>query len=139
MNQKIKYPTISYTRMVPVYAENNPDWVTSYRQVACTHGLSRQGLPELEVLLSRTAENHSILSDALREIRVNGARYAAGDRITLSSGRARYTVEMRRSYCPSGACLRIFVPGVDEEFQSLPTNMAADLVENDPAAFEVTY
>lgn len=139
MKGKIKYPAISYTRMVPVYAEDDPEWVTAYRQVACTHGLSRQGLPELEVLLTRTAENCSILSDALREMQVSGARYAAGDRVTFGQGGYRYTVEFRRSYCPSGACLRIVVPGVDEDFQSLPANTATYLVENDPAAFEMTY
>lgn len=139
MNQKIKYPAISYTRMVPVYAEGDPARVIAYRQVARTHGLARQGLPEMEVLLTHTTENCSILRDALREMRAYGKRYADGDRVTFTHGWERYTVEFRRSYCPSGSCLRITVPGVDEAFQTMPANMAADLVEWDTDAFEITY
>ena len=139
MEKKIKYPSVSYSSLVPVYTEEDPDFPTAYRQVAYTRGLARQGYPELETLLTRSQTNYSVLNDALQEIRRNGTCFAEGDRFTFGTGGYRYTVEFRRSYAPTGPCLRIVLPGVEETFQSLPANMAADLIDWDPDAFDLPY
>ena len=109
--------------------EEEWDIPSYYLQISRTLGMERvHGLPEVQTLITHTIEymGHSVLEDLLRAVR-EGVRFKAGDRLTLTprnTWKEPYEVELRESADNYGPCLRAVVLGIEEDFQSLPTEEA---------------
>lgn len=88
--------------------------------------------PDIEMLINFNRGEHGnrVLEDILYSIST-GKQYKAGDRetIMLSDSRVKScVVEFRESESRFGKCLRAVVLGMEEEFQSLPTEKALEYI-----------
>lgn len=72
---------------------------------------------------------HTVMSFVLNQIAA-GARFSHGDRISYRAGHwnDEYIIEFRESEDSYGPCLRAVVLGIEEEFQSLPSDEAYALI-----------
>lgn len=98
-------------------------------QVSCSIGIKDDyNHPEIETLinLSQGEYENSVITGIINLIST-GKQYKAGDRETLTlqySVQDSCVVEFRESENCYGKCLRAVILGVQEEFQSLPTDDA---------------
>ena len=88
--------------------------------------------PEIEMLINfnREERDNRMFEGILYSI-ATGKRYKAGDRATITSENALIkscVVEFRESENSFGKCLRAVVLGMEEEFQSLPTDKALEYI-----------
>ena len=117
------YPAIVSSDYAPV---TESDFALYYLQISRTLGLAENyGHPELQTLISLSGNNggYSVLNYLVKQIQ-KGARYQAGDRVTIPDFFGNYTVEFRESRDTYGACLRAVVLGLEDNFQSLNENEA---------------
>ena len=126
---------IGYCFTMSTYAYRGCDeYADNYRlQIACSLGLDEHyDHSDIEMLINfnREERDNRIFENILYSI-ATGKRYKAGDRATITSENALIkscVVEFRESENSFGKCLRAVVLGMEEEFQSLPTDKALEYI-----------
>lgn len=111
------------------YCYIDGDGFPPYKQIARSLGVDRDyDHPNIEAMINfdPTLGQHTVMSHVLKTI-AGGARYAPGDRIDYQTGspwNEAYIIEFRASCDDYGPCLRAVVLGIEEEYQSLPSEAA---------------
>lgn len=126
---------IGYSFTMSTYAYRGGDeYADNYRlQIACSLGMDEHyDHPEIEMLINfnREERDNRMFEGILYSI-ATGKRYKVGDRATITSENALIkscVVEFRESENSFGKCLRAVVLGMEEEFQSLPTDKALEYI-----------
>ena len=103
-----------------------------FYQISRTLGLEKYGHPELETLITLSVNNggSSILRYLVRCVE-SGQRFMRGQRFVIPrsiDNYLEYVVEFQPSNDEYGFCLRAVVIGIEEEYQSMPSENAYEFL-----------